>query len=96
MIFGYYPFEDPDTLSGIGAVLIILFSLWTFIPKLAIAVRRLHDTGRSGWWVVIDIVPLIGPLVILIFTLGDSQAGKNQYGPNPKAIADQTDEPSVG
>jgi uncharacterized membrane protein YhaH (DUF805 family) len=62
-----------------------LYGLATFLPGLGVMVRRLHDTGRSGWWVLIAIVPFIGGIILLIFLLLDSQPGANQYGPNPKA-----------
>jgi uncharacterized membrane protein YhaH (DUF805 family) len=52
----------------------------------ALAVRRLHDTGRSGWWILIGLVPLIGPIVLIVFYVTDSQPGTNQYGPNPKEL----------
>jgi uncharacterized membrane protein YhaH (DUF805 family) len=61
----------------------ILYALGVFIPSLAVTVRRLHDTGRSGWWWLITFVPF-GGLVLLVFTVEDSQRGDNQYGPNPK------------
>jgi uncharacterized membrane protein YhaH (DUF805 family) len=69
---------------GIGSILIFLFYILTLIPTYAVMVRRLHDTGRSGWWFFINFVPLIGSLILLIILLSDSQAGNNQYGPNPK------------
>ena len=55
------------------------------VPELAVSVRRLHDIGKSGWWLLLWFVPFIGPIVLLIFTLLDSEAGDNQYGPYPKA-----------
>ena len=61
-----------------------LYSLAVLIPYLAVLVRRLHDTGRSAWWLLIYLLPFIGALVIFIFTLLDSEAGSNEYGPNPK------------
>jgi|ABSQ01.1.fsa_nt_gi uncharacterized membrane protein YhaH (DUF805 family) len=61
-----------------------LFALATLIPTLAVTVRRLHDTSRSGWWILLNLVPLIGGIVVLIFTCLDSTPGSNQYGPNPK------------
>ena len=61
-----------------------LYSLAVFIPGLALAVRRLHDTGRTGWWMLIGLIPLIGWIVLLVFFVTDSQPGTNQYGPNPK------------
>ena len=68
----------------------ILLALIFFIPGLAVAVRRLHDTGRTGWWLLISLVPVIGGIVLLIFYCTDSQIGENQYGPNPKGITPQS------
>lgn len=65
-------------------VLTSIFVLGTLLPALAVGVRRLHDIGRSGWWLLINLVPLIGPVVMLVFTVLDSQPGANAYGPNPK------------
>jgi uncharacterized membrane protein YhaH (DUF805 family) len=65
----------------------LLSSLYVFavlIPSLAVLVRRLHDTERSGWWVFIGLIPLVGPIILLIFTVQDSQPGENRFGPNPK------------
>lgn len=61
-----------------------LYSLAVFIPSLAVSVRRLHDIGRSGWWLLLALIPIIGWIVLLIFHCTDSDPGKNQYGPNPK------------
>ncbi len=72
--------------SGYG-ILTGLYSLAIILPGLAVAVRRLHDTGRSGWWILIGLVPLVGPIVLLVFFVQDSQPGSNQYGPNPKESA---------
>lgn len=70
--------------SGAGP-LSALYSLAVLIPGLAVSVRRLHDTGRSGLWLFIALVPCIGGIVLLVFMIEDSQPGDNQYGPNPKA-----------
>ena len=70
--------------AGIG-LLGGLFSLALFIPSIAVGVRRLHDTGRSGWWLFIMLIPLVGAIVLLVFTVQDSSAGDNAYGPNPKS-----------
>ncbi|PWB70278.1 MAG: DUF805 domain-containing protein [Holophagae bacterium] len=69
---------------GLG-ILGTLYALAVLLPSLAVGVRRLHDTGRSGWWLLIGLIPCIGFIVLIIFTVQDSQAGDNQYGPNPKA-----------
>lgn len=55
------------------------------LPSLAVGVRRLHDIGRTGWWLLIAFVPIIGTLVLLVFAVQDSEPGTNAYGPNPKA-----------
>ena len=65
-------------------VLATLYSLAVFLPTLAVAVRRLHDTGRSGWWLLIGFVPFIGWIILSVFLVLDSQPGENQYGANPK------------
>lgn len=72
--------------NGPGA-LGVLYSLAVLIPYFAVSVRRLHDTGRSGWWLLIGLVPFIGFIVLLVFMVQDSKTGQNQYGANPKAAA---------
>ena len=62
-----------------------LYSLALLIPSIAVTVRRLHDTGRTGWWILIGLVPVVGGIILLIFMVLDSEPGTNQYGPNPKA-----------
>lgn len=71
--------EIPGALSGI-------YMLALLIPGIAVAIRRLHDTDRSGWWLLIGFVPLIGTIVLLVFMVSDSTPGANQYGPNPKEL----------
>lgn len=63
-----------------------LYSLALLLPVLGLSVRRLHDIGKSGWWVLIGFIPLIGWIVLLVFYVTDSQPGKNQYGANPKGV----------
>jgi uncharacterized membrane protein YhaH (DUF805 family) len=74
------------THGGFGP-LTSLYSLAVLIPGLAVSIRRLHDTNRSGWWLLIPLVPLIGIIALLVFLVSDSDPGENQYGPNPKAYA---------
>lgn len=69
---------------GSNGVLSALYGLAVLLPSLAVGVRRLHDTGRSGWWMCIGLIPIIGALVLLIFAIQDSQPTDNQYGLNPK------------
>ncbi len=61
-----------------------LYVLGVLLPSIAVSIRRLHDTGRSGWWLLIGLVPLVGGLILLYFMILDSQAGSNEYGPYPK------------
>jgi len=75
-----------DADSGVG-VLSGIFTLALLIPSLSVAVRRLHDTDRSGWWLLIGLIPLIGGIVLLVFFVQDSQTGANRFGPNPKGAA---------
>ena len=75
------------TYSAAASVGILsgIYTLAVLIPGIAVTVRRLHDTGRSGWWLLIALVPIVGWIVLLIFMLIDSQPAPNAYGPSPKA-----------
>jgi uncharacterized membrane protein YhaH (DUF805 family) len=70
--------------SGFGP-LSALVLLAYILPLLAAAVRRLHDTGRSGWWYFISLIPLVGSIILLVFLASAGQPGVNQYGPPPGA-----------
>lgn len=72
---------QSDPQSGVGIVTLI-FSLAVFFPSLAVNVRRLHDTGRSGWWLLLSFIPLAG-IIILVFLCQDSTEDNN-YGTNLK------------
>ncbi len=61
-----------------------LFSLAVLIPSLAVGARRLHDTGKSGWWQLIGILPVIGVIILIIFFCQDGEVGENKWGKNPK------------
>ena len=71
------------TSSGGTGLISGLASLALFLPSLAVAIRRLHDTSRSGWWVLIGLIPIIGWIVLIIFYVQDSHPD-NKYGPSPK------------
>lgn len=73
----YDPATGPGLISG-------LYALAVFIPSIAVLVRRLHDTNRTAWWLLMLLFPLIGVIVLIVFLATDSSAGDNQYGPNPK------------
>lgn len=73
-------FSAEEGMGLLGGI----YSLAVLIPSIAVSVRRLHDTERSGWWLLIALVPLIGAIVLLVFMAQDSKPGQNQYGANPK------------
>lgn len=77
-LVGFF-FEETD-LEWIW----ILYALATFLPDLGVSIRRLHDTNRSGWWLLIGLIPFIGALILLWFFLQQSDEGENDYGPNPR------------
>ena len=73
-----YTFNSPELMMGISLVVCLIF----FVPGLAVSVRRLHDTGRSGWWLLLAFIPYIGSIALLIiFCIGSDD--DNKYGPNP-------------
>ena len=87
MAFGESSLNSAVTLLGAALYMPPMgLSVAAIIPSLAVMVRRLHDTGRSGWWYFISLVPFVGGIVLLVFLCTDSQPGDNLYGPNPKGI----------
>ena len=69
-----------------GGIIGTLYGLAVLIPSIAVSIRRLHDTGRSGWWILLSLIPLLGALVLLIFYCIDGEPGENAYGPDPKRL----------
>ena len=67
-------------------ILYTIYALAVLLPGLAVGVRRLHDTDKSGWWLLIGLIPIVGAIVLLVFMLSDSTPGPNQYGPSPKEV----------
>lgn len=76
----------PDSI--IFGVIALLYSLGVLLPSIGVGIRRLHDTGRSGWWLLISLIPIIGAIVLIIFLVQDSEAGTNKYGANPKGVTE--------
>jgi uncharacterized membrane protein YhaH (DUF805 family) len=76
-----------DTSTASTGIFGIIVGLALFLPGLAVAVRRLHDTDRTGWWVLIGLVPLVGAIVLLVFMVSDSKPGTNRFGASPKEQA---------
>jgi uncharacterized membrane protein YhaH (DUF805 family) len=72
-----------DAVVG-TSLLIILYWLAVLLPTLAVTVRRLHDTGRSGFWIFLGFIPLVGGIILIVFYALEGQPSDNQYGPNPK------------
>ena len=77
--------QASSVLAAIFGLLLLVGALGLIAPGLAVGARRLHDTGKSGWWLLIGLVPF-GGIVLLVFFVLDSAPGPNQYGPNPKGI----------
>ncbi|GEB32028.1 DUF805 domain-containing protein [Brevibacillus parabrevis] len=73
-----------EYLVGLPQSLSSLYSLAVLLPSLGVSVRRLHDVGKSGWWLLLGLIPLIGAIILLVFFCQDSESDNN-YGPNPKA-----------
>ena len=74
-----------DSFLELNNILILIYVLAILLPSYAVTVRRLHDTGKSGWWLLLMFVPF-GSIILLIFCLIDSTPGPNQYGENPKGL----------
>lgn len=72
-----------DSAGGVG----LIVSVATFLPNLAAGARRLHDTDRSGWWLLLALFPLLGLLVLIIFLVQRGSAGANRFGDDPLAVA---------
>jgi uncharacterized membrane protein YhaH (DUF805 family) len=64
----------------------LLYTLAVLLPSLAVGARRLHDIGRSGWWQLIGIIPLVGAVVLIVFFATEGERQPNAYGPDPKSV----------
>ncbi len=91
ILFNFAAQIAASIVDGIIAAIIgfsalaFLVMLALFIPGLAVSVRRLHDTGRSGWWLLLGLIPVVGIVVLIVWYATEGQPGPNQYGENPKA-----------
>ena len=79
-VFGINP------MAGQSGIIGNLYSLAVLLPSLGVLVRRLHDVGKSGWFFLIILIPLIGFIWLLILLFRDSQQGENKWGPSPKEV----------
>ena len=76
--------------SPASNIMVTIFYLIMLVPNLSVSVRRLHDIGKSGWWLFIGLIPLIGSLLLLVWSFMDSEPDENQYGENPKGEDNKT------
>ena len=79
-------YDDNPTLGTAFGAIVLLYIVASVVPSIAVTVRRLHDTDRSGWWYFIGLIPFVGPIWLLVLTCTDGTKGPNQYGPDPKAL----------
>jgi uncharacterized membrane protein YhaH (DUF805 family) len=82
-----------DAILGTYIVFSTIYGLAILIPSLAVTVRRLHDIGKSGLWIFIEFIPFIGWIWLLILLAQEGIPGPNEYGPNPKDISDNPQQP---
>lgn len=73
-------------VSATGSSLFSILSLALVLPGIAVTIRRLHDIGKSGWYILFDCIPLVGAIILIVWFCKDSMPGENQYGPNPKGM----------
>ena len=74
--------DAPGIMIGASAIMVI-YALASFIPNLALTVRRLHDTNRSGWFILLGLIPLIGSIILIVFYAQDTDPQPNKWGPVP-------------
>ncbi|MDO9431102.1 MAG: DUF805 domain-containing protein [Phenylobacterium sp.] len=86
LLMGYPASANVPMNGAVMAVALAHFAvmLALLVPSLAVTFRRLHDTNRKGWWILISFIPLIGALVLFVFYLLDGTPGPNRFGPDPK------------
>ena len=84
VLVGYLMGEDTGAIVTLG--LMTVYSLALLIPSLALVIRRLHDSGKSGWMALLGFVPVVGGIILLVFLLLESEPNTNKWGPNPKAV----------
>jgi uncharacterized membrane protein YhaH (DUF805 family) len=86
---------DYGSGSSSGGILSSIYSLAVLLPTIGVAIRRMHDTNRAGWWVLIWLIPCIGWIWFIVLAAQEGTAGDNNYGPDPKA-AERFGQPGAG
>jgi uncharacterized membrane protein YhaH (DUF805 family) len=76
--------EEMGTMGWILFALGMLWALFVFIPNLAVIIRRLHDQDKSGWFILMGLIPVVGPIILLVFYCIEGTRGPNRFGPDPK------------
>jgi uncharacterized membrane protein YhaH (DUF805 family) len=71
------------TYGAGGGLLSGIYSLAVLLPSLAVGARRLHDVGRSGWWLLLGLIPIVGIIILIVWWAQEGDAAPNEYGPNP-------------
>jgi uncharacterized membrane protein YhaH (DUF805 family) len=84
---------DPGMVGGAAAIPILIFAAAIIVPSIAVQVRRFHDQDKSGWFVLLALIPLVGGLIVLVFMCLEGTRGPNQYGPDPKGAGGGFDGP---
>ena len=78
--------SNNDSILSIFIGVYVLYLLAVIIPSISVGVRRLHDIGKSGWWMLISFIPIIGGIWLFILTVTEGNSGVNKYGSNPKGF----------
>ncbi len=76
-----------DAMLGLG-FLGLIYALAVILPAISVTIRRLHDTDRVGWWILIGLVPVVGGIILLVFMVLPGTSGDNQFGPDPLSQPD--------
>lgn len=76
-----------NILSGILGLAFVVFVLGSIVPGIAVAIRRMHDIDKSGWTLLIGLIPLVGSIILLVFYCTEGTRGPNRFGPDPKDVS---------
>jgi uncharacterized membrane protein YhaH (DUF805 family) len=82
--------DGPEAGLGLGGIALVIFVLASFIPALAVQVRRFHDQEKSGWLVLLGFIPIVGGIIVLVFMCLEGTTGENRFGPDPKGGVDSS------
>ncbi|MFC8277987.1 DUF805 domain-containing protein [Streptomyces sp. NPDC057271] len=83
-VIAYVVLAILDAVLTTAPLLTAIYALGVFLPTLGVTIRRLHDTGRSGWMILLGLIPLVGGIILIVFYATEGNQTDNAYGPNPK------------